>query len=133
MKVVMPSCKNLLLNSSFTILFFSILFQFPLSTNNMVFSSTVNDSADIKVSQPDPDRNIITSQNTGNSNSNTNDESQNQIGQEQTSNISLEDEQTNEKASEIPQVKSRRSKSGFRRSTTTCCRNTSSLWSKCTR
>ena len=97
MKVVMPSCKNLLLNSSFTILFFSILFQFPLSTNNLVFSSTVNDSADIKVSQPDPDRNIITSQNTGNSNSNTNDESQNQIGQAQTSKISLEDEQTNEK------------------------------------
>ena len=104
MKVVMPSCKNLLLNSSFTILFFSILFQFPLSTNNLVFSSTVNDSADIKVSQPDPDRNIITSQNTGNSNSNTNDEGQNQIGQEQTSKISLEDEQTNEKESEIPQV-----------------------------
>ena len=51
-----------------------------------------------KVSQPDPDRNIITSQNTGNSNSNTNDEGQNQIEQEQTSNISLEDEQTNEKA-----------------------------------
>ena len=104
MKVVMPSCKNLLLNSSFTILFFSILFQFPLSTNNLVFSSTVNDSADIKVSQPDPDRKIITSQNTGNSNSNTNDEGQNQIEQEQTSKISLEDEQTNEKESEIPQV-----------------------------
>ncbi len=69
----MPTCKNLLLNSSLTILFFSILFQFPLSSNNIVFSSTVNDSADIKESQPaDPDRNIITSQNTGNSNSNTN-------------------------------------------------------------
>src|SRR5215212_8168846 len=104
MKVVMPSCKNLLLKSSFTILFFSILFQFPLSTNNLVFSSTVNDSADIKVSQPDPDRNIITSQNTGNSNSYTNDESQNQIEQEQTSNISSEDEQINEKTSKTPQA-----------------------------
>jgi parallel beta-helix repeat protein len=104
MKVVMPSCKNLLLNSSFTILFFSILFQFPLSSNNIVFSSTVNDSADIKESQPaDPDKNIISSQNTGNSNSNTNEESQNQIEQELTSNISLEDEQTNKEASEIPQ------------------------------
>ena len=100
----MPTCKNLLLNSSFTILFFSILFQFPLSANNIVFSSTVNDSAYIKESQPaDPDRNIITSQNTGNSNSNTNEESQNQIEQELTSNISLEYEQTNEEASEIPQ------------------------------
>ncbi len=98
MKVVMPSCKNLLLNSSFTILLFSILFQFPLSANNLVFSSTVNDSAGIKVSQPDPDRNIITSQNTGNSKSNTNDESQNQnqIQKDQISNISFEDEQTNE-------------------------------------
>src|SRR5687768_6725788 len=104
MKVVMPTCKNLLLNSSFTILFFSILFQFPLSANNIVFSSTVNDSADIKESQPaDPDINIITSQNTGNSNSNSNEESQNQIEQELTSNISLEDEQTNEEAAEIPQ------------------------------
>jgi parallel beta-helix repeat protein len=104
MKVVMPTCKNLLLNSSFTILFFSILFQFPLSANYIVFSSTVNDSADIKESQPaDPDRNIITSQNTGNSNSNTNEESQNQIEQELTSNISLEDNQTNKEASEIPQ------------------------------
>jgi parallel beta-helix repeat protein len=104
MKVVMPTCKNLILNSLFTILFLSILFQFPLSANNIVFSSTVNDSADIKESQPaDPDRNIITSQNTGNSNSNTNEESQNQIEQELTSNISLEDEQTNEKAAEIPQ------------------------------
>lgn len=103
MKVVMPSCKNLLLNSSFTILFFSIMFYFPLSANNMVFSSTVNDSADIIMSQPDPDRNIITSQNTGNSKSNTNDDSQNQIQQDRTSNISLEEEQTSEEASEIPQ------------------------------
>jgi parallel beta-helix repeat protein len=103
MKVVMPSCKNLLLNSSFTILFFSILFQFPLSANNMVFSSTVNDSANGQVSQPDPDRNIITSQNTGNTKSNTNDDSQNQIQQDQISNISLEDEQTNEEATEVPQ------------------------------
>ena len=82
MKVVMPSCKNLLLNSSFTILFFSILFQFPLSANNMVVSSTVNDSANTQVSQPDPDGNIITSQNTGNTKSNTNDDSQNQKQQE---------------------------------------------------
>jgi len=104
MKVVMPSCKNLLLNSSLTILFFSILFQSPLSTNNMVFSSTVNDSADVKLPQLDPDRNIITSQNTGNSKSNTNDESQNQIEQEQASNVSLKDEQTNEETSEIPQA-----------------------------
>src|SRR4029078_11388114 len=103
MKVVMSSCKNLLLNSSFTILFFSILFQFPLSANNMVFSSTVNDSANIHVSQPDPERNIITSQNTGNSKSNTNGNNQNQIEQDQISNISLEDEQTNEEATEIPQ------------------------------
>jgi parallel beta-helix repeat protein len=104
MKVVMPTCKNLILNSLFTILFLSILFQFPLSANNIVFSSTVNDSADIKESQPaDPDRNIITSQNTGNSNSNTNEESQNRIEQELTSNISLEDNQTNKEASEIPQ------------------------------
>ena len=51
-----------------------------------------------KASQPDPDRKIITSQNTGNSNSNTNDDSQNQIQQDQISNISLEDEQTNEEA-----------------------------------
>src|SRR5215211_7517589 len=103
MKVVMPSCKNLLLNSSFTILFFSILFQFPLSANNMVFSSTVNDSANMQVSQPNPDRNIITSQNTGNTKSNTNDDSQNQIQQDQISNISLEDKQTNEEATKIPQ------------------------------
>ncbi len=103
MKVVMPSCKNLLLNSSFTILFFSILFQFPLSANNMVFGSTVNDSANMQVSQPDPDRNIITSQNTGNTKSNTNDDSQNQKQQDQISNISLEDEQTNEEATEVPQ------------------------------
>ncbi len=103
MKVVMPSCKNLLLNSSFTILFFFILFQFPLSANNMVFSSTINDSADSKISLPHSDRNIITSQNTGNSKNNTNDEGQNQIGQEQTSDVSLEDKQSNEKASDIPQ------------------------------
>src|SRR6187397_27321 len=103
MKVVMPSCKNLLLNSSLTILFFSILFQSPLSVNNMVFSSTVNDSADVKLPQLDPDRNIITSQNTGNSKSNTNDESQNQE-QEQASNISLKDEQPSEETTEIPQA-----------------------------
>lgn len=101
MKVVLPSCKNLLLNSSFTILFFSILFQFPLSANNIAFSSTVDNSSDIQASQLDPDRNIITSQNTGNSNSNINDESQNQIQQKQTSDISLEDGQTNEEVSEI--------------------------------
>lgn len=105
MKVVMPSCTNLLLNSSFTILFFSILFQAPLSANNMVFSSTANNSAaDVQESQPDLDRNIITSQNTGNSNSNTDDDSQNQIQQEQTNDISLNDEQTNEEASEIPEA-----------------------------
>jgi len=102
MKVVLPSCKNLLLNSSFTILFFSILFQFPLSANNIVFSSTADNSSDIQAAQLDPERNIITSQNTGNSNSNTNDESQNQIQQKQTSDISLEDDQTNEEVSEIP-------------------------------
>ncbi len=103
MKVVLPSCKNLLLNSSLTILFFSILFQFPLSANNIAFSSTVDNSSEIKASQLDPDRNIITSQNTGISNSNTNDESQNRIQQEQTSDISLEDDQTNEEVSEIPE------------------------------
>ncbi|MDF0680721.1 MAG: NosD domain-containing protein [Candidatus Nitrosocosmicus sp.] len=103
MKVVMPSCKNLLLNSSITILLFSVLFQSPLSANNMVFSSTVNDSADVKLPQLDPDRNIITSQNTGNSKSNTNDENQDQIEQEQVSNISLKDEQPDEETSEIPQ------------------------------
>jgi len=103
MKVVLPSCKNLLLNSSFTILFLSILFQFPLSANNIAFSSTVDNSSEIKASQLDPDRNIITSQNTGTSNSNTNDESQNRIQQEQTSDISLEDDQTNEEVSEIPE------------------------------
>lgn len=103
MKVVLPSCKNLLLNSSFTILFLSILFQFPLSANNIAFSSTVDNSSEIKASQLDPDRNIITSQNTGNSNSNTNDESQNRIQQEQTSDISLEDDQTNEEVFEIPE------------------------------
>ncbi|MDQ3085072.1 MAG: right-handed parallel beta-helix repeat-containing protein [Thermoproteota archaeon] len=103
MKVVLPSCKNLLLNSSFTILFLSILFQFPLSANNIAFSSTVDNSSEIKASQLDPDRNIITSQNTGISNSNTNDESQNRIQQEQTSDISLEDDQTNEEVSEIPE------------------------------
>ncbi|MBA2267839.1 MAG: right-handed parallel beta-helix repeat-containing protein [Nitrosopumilus sp.] len=103
MKVVLPSCKNLLLNSSFTILFLSILFQFPLSANNIAFSSTVDNSSEIKASQLDPDRNIITSQNTGISNSNTNNESQNRIQQEQTSDISLEDDQTNEEVSEIPE------------------------------
>ena len=103
MKVVLPRCKNLLLNSSFTILFLSILFQFPLSANNIAFSSTVDNSSEIKASQLDHDRNIITSQNTGNSNSNTNDESQNRIQQEQTSDISLEDDQTNEEVSEIPE------------------------------
>ena len=104
MRVVMPSCKNLLLNSSFAILFFSILFQFPFSANNIAFSSTVDNSTDIQASQLDPDRNIITSQNTGNSNSNTNDESQNEIQQAQTSDISVEDDQTNEEVSEIPEV-----------------------------
>ena len=103
MKVVKPCFKNLLLNSSLTILFFSVLLQFPLSANNIVFSSTVNDTADIKASQPEPDRNIITSQNTGNSKSNTNDNNQNQIEQEQTSKISLQDEQENEKTSVAPQ------------------------------
>jgi parallel beta-helix repeat protein len=103
MKVVMPSCKNLLLNSSFTILFFFILVQFPLSANNLIFGSTVENSSDIRLSQIDPDRNIITSQNTGNSNSNTNEESQNQIQQKQTSDKSLEDDQTNEEVSEIPE------------------------------
>jgi parallel beta-helix repeat protein len=104
--VVKPICKNLLLNSSFTILFFSLLLQFPLPANNIVFSSTINDTTDVKVSQPEPDRNIITSQNTGNSKSNTNDNSQyqNQIEQGQTSKISLQDEQKNEKTSEIPQA-----------------------------
>lgn len=80
-----------------------MLFQFPLSANNIAFSSTVDNSSEIKESQLDPDRNIITSQNTGNSNSNTNDESQNRIQQEQTSDISLEDDQTNEEVSEIPE------------------------------
>jgi parallel beta-helix repeat protein len=100
MRVVIPSFKNLLLNSSFAILFFSILFQFPLSANNIAFSSTTDNSADIQASQLDPDRDIITSQNTGNSNSNTNDESQNEIEQSQTSDISVEDDQTNEQVSE---------------------------------
>src|ERR1044072_55564 len=104
MKVVKPCCKNLLLNSSLTILFFSILLQFPLSANNIVFSSTVNNTADIRVSQPEPDRNIITSQKTGNSKSNTNDNNQNQIGQEQTSKISLQDEEKIEETSEAPQA-----------------------------
>ncbi|TVP40805.1 right-handed parallel beta-helix repeat-containing protein [Candidatus Nitrosocosmicus arcticus] len=104
MKVVLPSCKNLLLNSLITILFLSILFQFPLSANNITFSSTVDNSSDIQASQLDPDRNIITSQNTGNSNSNTNDGTQNQIQQKQTSDISLEADQTNEEVSEMPEV-----------------------------
>jgi parallel beta-helix repeat protein len=103
MRVVIPSFKNLLLNSSFAILFFSILFQFPLSANNIAFSSTMDNSADIQASQLDPDRDIITSQNTGNSNSNTNDESQNEIEQPQTSDISVEDDQTNEQVSETPE------------------------------
>jgi parallel beta-helix repeat protein len=103
MRVVVPGFKNLLLNSSFAILFFSILFQFPLSANNIAFSSTMDNSAEIQASQLDPDRDIITSQNTGNSNSNTNDESQNEIEQSQTSDISVEDDQTNEQASETPE------------------------------
>jgi parallel beta-helix repeat protein len=103
MRVVIPSFKNLLLNSLFAILFFSILFQFPLSANNIAFSSTMDNSADIQASQLDPDRDIITSQNTGNSNSNTNDESQNEIEQSQTSDISVEDDQTNEQVSETPE------------------------------
>ncbi|WP_458747562.1 NosD domain-containing protein [Candidatus Nitrosocosmicus sp. T] len=104
MRVVIPSFKNLLLNSSFAILFFSIfLFQFPLSANNIAFSSTTDNSADIQTSQLDPDRDIITSQNTGNSNRNTNDESQNEIEQPQTSDISVEDDQTNEEVSETPE------------------------------
>jgi parallel beta-helix repeat protein len=104
MKVVKPSFKNLLLNSSFTILFFSILLQFPLTASNIVFGSAANDTSDTKISQTDPDRNIITSQNTGNSKSNTDDNSQNQLKQGQTSRISLQDEQKNEKASETSQA-----------------------------
>ena len=103
MKVVMPSCKKLLLNLSFAILFFSILSQFPLSASNIAFSSTVDNSADIQSSQLDPDRNIITSQNKGNFDNNTNDEIQNEIQQAQTSDISVEDNQSNEEVSEIPE------------------------------
>lgn len=102
MRVVVPTYKNLLLNSSFAILFFCLLFLFPLSSNNIALSSTADNSADIPASQLESDRNIITSQNTGNSNSNTNNESRNEIQQAQTSDISVDD-QTNEEVSEIPE------------------------------
>ena len=104
MRVVVPTYKNLLLNSSFAILFFCLLFQFPLSSNNIAFSSTVDNSVGIPASQLESDRNIITSQNTGNSNSNTNDENQNEIQQAQTSDISVENDQTNKEDLENPEA-----------------------------
>ena len=104
MRVVVPTYKNLLLNSSFAILFFCLLFQFPLSSNNIALSSTTDNSADIPACQLESDRNIITSQNTGNSNSNTNDENQNEIQQAQTSDISVENDQTNKEDLENPEA-----------------------------
>jgi parallel beta-helix repeat protein len=75
------------------ILFSTVVIQLPLFDLNLASSSTGNNSILPQTSQLDPQRNIITSQNTGNSNSN--DAPGDQIGNSQVRNseLNLEDSQ----------------------------------------
>lgn len=74
----------------FALLF--ILIQLPLSDWEVVSSSTLNDSDLSQTNQPDPQRNIITSQNTGNYNSNEQSGDQIESTQVQDTELTLEEE-----------------------------------------
>ncbi|HKR73864.1 MAG TPA: right-handed parallel beta-helix repeat-containing protein [Candidatus Nitrosocosmicus sp.] len=83
---------------SIILILFSVVIQLPLFEWNLASSSTGNNSILPQTNQLGPQKNIITSQNTGNSNSNDN--SGDRIGnsQEQTSDLNLDDSQTQDES-----------------------------------
>ena len=84
----------------FSVIFilFSVVIQLPLFELNLASSSTSNNSVLPQTSQLDPQKNIITSQNTGNSISNDNSGDRIGISQEQTNNLNLDDSQTQDES-----------------------------------
>ena len=98
--------KNHLLKFSIIFVLFSVLIQLPLSNWNMVSSSVVNNSNLLQTDQPDPQRDIITSQNTGNSNSNEDSVDQIDSTEDQSSNLTLEDSQISDERNAIPSAPS---------------------------
>ena len=84
----------------FSVIFilFSVVIQLPLFELNLASSSTSNNSVLPQTSQLDPQKNIITSQNTGNSISNDNSGDRIGISQEQTNGLNLDDSQTQDES-----------------------------------
>ncbi len=94
--------KNLSIKLLFMFTLFSFIFHSLLVNSTQVFSTTENGSALPQPDRLDPQRNIITSQNTGNSNNNQ--DTDNKIGmvQEQSNDLTIEDSQTAEENDTMP-------------------------------
>lgn len=86
--------RNLSLKLTFLFILFTIILQSALNDLSQVFSSSDNNSVASQTNRLDPQRNIITSQNTGNSNSNGATDGQVDVIQDQNSALTLEDSQT---------------------------------------
>ena len=85
--------KNQLVKFLIVFVLFSVLIHLHFSDWELVLSTTVNNSNLPQTTEPDPQRNIITSQNTGNSNSNGDSDDRVDSTQDQSNNLNLEDSQ----------------------------------------
>lgn len=85
---------------SIILILFSVVIQSPLFEWNLASSSTGNNSILPQTNQLGPQKNIITSQNTGNSNSNDNSGDRMGNSQEQTSDLNLDDSQTQDESND---------------------------------
>lgn len=86
--------KNLSLKLTFLFILFTIILQSALNDLSQVFSSSDNNSVPSQTNRLDPQRNIITSQNTGNSNNNGGNDGPVDVVQDQNSALTLENSQT---------------------------------------
>jgi parallel beta-helix repeat protein len=98
--------KNQLLKFSIIFVLFSAVIQLPFFDWDMVSSTIVNNFILPQTNQLEPQRNIITSQNTGNSNSNEDSGYELNSTQDQSSNLTLEDSQTTDERNTIPSIPS---------------------------
>ena len=98
--------KNQLLRFSIIFVLLSAVIQLPFFNWDMVSSTIVNNTILPQTNQLEPQRNIITSQNTGNSNSNEDSDDRLDSTQDQSSNLTPEDSQTTEERNTTPSIPS---------------------------
>lgn len=98
--------KNQFLRFSIIFVLLSAVIQLPFFNWDMISGTIVNDTILPQTNQLEPQRNIITSQNTGNSNSNEDLDEQLDSTQDQSSNLTLEDSQTTDERNTTPSIPS---------------------------